>query len=109
MQLPSGLLDLVPMTLYRISSSVTPGTPEISTNLSRSPDAALSPLAPLLSPEVVPVAPPSSSPESPQATSASPRTQSVATMRRARRDGPWERDTCAVIAFPLYRPEGPPK
>src|SRR5512132_2959004 len=109
MQVPSGLLDLVPMTLYRISSSVTPGTPEIPTNLSRSAEAALSSPAALLSSDVVPVAPSSSSsPEFPHAASPRLRTQSATTKRRARPERPWERDTCAVIAFPLCRPEGPP-
>src|SRR4051812_48634639 len=31
MQVPSGLLAFVPRTVYRISLSVTPGTPEIDT------------------------------------------------------------------------------
>src|SRR5262245_8574332 len=103
MQVPRGLLDLVPMMLYWISSSVTPGTPEMSTWVSRSPDALSPPLLPLSPPEE-PSAALSSSPEFPHAARPRLRTQSATTKRRPRPDRPWERETCDVIGFP---PVGP--
>src|SRR5262245_23515946 len=74
MQVPSGLPLLVPITEYVISSSLTPGTPEISTNSSRwlSPPSDAAWLSPaVVSGEAL------SSPELPHAAAARTRTRNA--------------------------------
>ena len=80
--MPSGFWELVPKAEKRISSSVTPGTPLMSTF---SPESAVPPVS--LPPCVVEVSPDSgsSSPEFPQAAAASPRTTTTHSSGRRRR------------------------